>query len=276
MERRGIRHRLRQALGGSRLKAAEMRVAELEWEISKLRPFEDQPSYRGDMMATWYKSVDFLEDPRFMSAYARGMDSGHSLGRPAGSSMDIHIEWRIHTCCWAAAHAVNLPGDFAECGVNTGIMSLAVCEYVDFNSTDKTFWLFDTYRGVPPEQLTDEERADGREKVPSRYFECYELAKANFAPYPRARLVRGTVPDTFSGLEIEKVAYLSLDMNIVEPERAALAYFWPRLVPGAVVVMDDYGWKQFAVQKQAHDAFARSQGTEILLLPTGQGLLIKP
>jgi O-methyltransferase len=38
-------------------------------------------------------------------------------------------------------------GDFVECGVNTGIFSLAVCEYVDFNRLDKSLWLFDTYKG---------------------------------------------------------------------------------------------------------------------------------
>jgi O-methyltransferase len=98
------------------------------------------PSYDADFLRTWNKSVDFLTDARFVSAYHRGMDSGHAIGRPLGSDEDIHIEWRIHVCCWAAAHACRLPGDFVECGTNTGIMSLAVCEYLDFNRTGKNFY----------------------------------------------------------------------------------------------------------------------------------------
>lgn len=270
----GIRERLGRLLLGSRLRAAETRIGELERQLANLKVFEEPPSYRGDMMATWNKSVDFLEDPRFVRAYQRGMDSGHILGRPEGSRMDIHIEWRIHTCCWAGMHATRLDGDFVECGVNTGIMSLAVCDYVDFNRTGKNFWLFDTFNGIPMDQLTPEEVADG--KSPGRYFDCYELAKSNFAPFPRAHLIRGRVPDTLGQVEIEKVAYLSIDMNIVEPERCALAHFWPRLVPGGVVILDDYGWKGYVHQKRAHDEFARSQGTEVLLLPTGQGLMVKP
>ena len=27
-------------------------------------------------------------------------------------------------------------------------MSLAVCDYVDFNALDKNFYLFDTFRGI--------------------------------------------------------------------------------------------------------------------------------
>lgn len=249
--------------------------AELHAQLVGAQAFAQPPSYSGDFLATWNKSVDFLSDPRFLSAYRRGMDSGHAIGRPRGSDIDIHIEWRIHTCCWAAWHAKQLDGDFVECGTNTGIMSLAVCEYVDFNALDKTFWLFDTFQGVPLEQMTDEERAADYNPN-SMYFDCYDIARDNFAAFPRAKLVQGKVPDTLSSVSIERVAYLCVDMNIVEPESAALEYFWPKLVTGAVVVLDDYGWKQCAVQKRAHDIFARDKGVEIMLLPTGQGLILKP
>jgi hypothetical protein len=74
-------------------------------------------------------------------------------------------------------------------------------------------------------------------------------------------------------VSIERVAYLSIDMNLAYPERAALKQ--PKLSPGAMVVLDDYAWVGMHEQKEAHDQFAASQGCEILTLPTGQGLLIK-
>ena len=74
---------------------------------------------------------------------------------------------------------------------------------------------------------------------------------------------------------IDRVAYLSIDMNITLPEKAALAYFWPKLVCGAIVVFDDYNWLLYREQKLAHDAFAKSVGTQILPMPTGQGVLIR-
>lgn len=45
---------------------------------------------------------------------------------------------------------------------------------------------------------------------------------------------------------------------------------------GAVVVLDDYGFRAHIVQKLALDGFAKSRGVAILPLPTGQGLIIKP
>ena len=211
-----------------------------------------------------------------MKAYALGMDSGHQICRAPGSRADIHIEWRVHMLLWAATHAAHLEGDFVECGVNTGIYSLAICDYLDFNKTGKSFYLFDTFEGVPEVQMNEHEKLSKSQLNTVWYPECFERAQANFQPYTSAVLVRGMVPDTLTQVDIQKVAYLSIDMNIAAPEIAAITFFWDRLVTGAVVVLDDYGFKGYEDQKTAMDDFARSKGVEIASLPTGQGLLLKP
>jgi hypothetical protein len=233
-------------------------------------------TYDADHLTVDEKSVDFLTDPRFVAAYRRGMDSGHHVVRERGSREDIHIEWRVHVVLWAAVQATRLRGDFVECGVNTGMYSLAICDYLDFNRLDKSFWLFDTFDGIPEEQISARERELGRLEENAAWFsECYAIAQANFAPYPRAHLVRGKVPETLASVPIEDVAYLSLDMNVAEPEVAALEFFWEKLVPGAPVLLDDYGWLGYRPQKEAMDDFAARHGLEILTLPTGQGLLLR-
>ncbi len=236
----------------------------------------ESAAYNADALAVWDKSTAFLRDPRFVEAYRAGMDSGHHILRAKGSRDDIHIEWRVHVLLWAAAHAARLDGDFVECGVNTGIYSLAVCRYLGFERLERDFWLFDTFSGIPESHMAEEERASRIAENASLYSECFEVARRNFAPYPRAHLVRGTVPETLSTVTIGKVAYLSIDMNIVAPERAAIEHFWPKLVPGAVVVLDDYGWLHFEAQRRSMDDFARGVGVEVLTLPTGQGLMLKP
>jgi O-methyltransferase len=234
------------------------------------------PSYDADGLVTFNKNIEFIHDPRFMSAYRRGMNSGHAFRGADGRNVDLHIEWRVAVCCWAARHGVNLAGDFVECGVNTGVCSLAVCEYVNFNALDKAFYLFDTFDGIPVVQMSDKERPFRIKDNATKYPECHGVALKNFAPYPRAKLVKGTVPETLSTVAIERVAYLSIDMNIHYPERAAIEHFWPKLSPGAFVVLDDYAWRGHEEQKDSLDKFARSVDVEILTLPTGQGLIVKP
>jgi hypothetical protein len=252
-------------------------IAEQADNIARLTSFFSQLTYNADGLLTYGKNTSFLTEARFAAAYRRGIESGHSITDGVNSSSDLHIEWRVAMACWAAKHASHLPGDFVECGTNTGILSLAICEYVDFNSTGKSFYLFDTYQGIPIDQVAVEEHPDYKKQMnDSWYPDCYELALRNFAPYPRARLIRGRVPESLSEVEIGPVSYLSIDMNIAYPERAALEFFWPKLVPGGIIVFDDYAFLEYELQKATHDEFAHARGLEIFALPTGQGLLIKP
>ncbi len=227
--------------------------------------------YDADGMTIRSKHTPFLEDARFMSAYRRGVNSGHALGDQAS-----HIEWRCAVACWAAVHGSKLPGDFVECGVNTGILSLTICNYLNFNPLGKSFFLFDTFSGIPLEQMSAAERPDKSAFNARHYPECFEIARRNFSPFPRARLVCGKVPETLTSVEIDKVCYLSIDMNIAYPERKAIEHFWPKLSAGAFVVLDDYGFYGYEEQMATMDQFAESVGVKILALPTGQGLIIKP
>ncbi len=233
------------------------------------------PTFDGDNFVTYRKSVHWMEDPAFQAAYRAGMYSGHKLRGDDGSIDSVRLEWRTHIILWAAANAARLEGDFVECGVNTGIFSLAICYYLNFASVPKKFWLFDTYCGIPISQADGDEaeRVEAMNKV--HYEDCFEIAKRNFARYPNAVLVKGMVPDTLPQCTADKVAYLSIDMNIAEPELAAMEYFWPKLVTGAVVVLDDYGFFGYEKQRAVLDDFARRHGVMIATLPTGQGLLIK-
>ena len=71
------------------------------------------------------------------------------------------------------------------------------------------------------------------------------------------------------------VAFLHIDMNCAYPERAALEFFWDRLSPGAIVLLDDYAYFGHDRQAEAIGSAAQALGAAVLSLPTGQGLIIK-
>jgi hypothetical protein len=230
-------------------------------------------TYAADGFATHHNASCLLE-PKFQEAYNLGANSGHTL-IPQGQQ--LHVEWRVHQYIWAAWHCKQLEGDFVECGVNTGIFSIAIMKYLGWNTIDKDFWLFDTFDGCPSDQFTREEIEIGIDKVhENSYFDCYELAKRNFSPWKRANLVKGRVPESLETVNIDKVAYVMIDMNAVVPEIAAAEYFWPKMVSGAIMCLDDYNWVHHIHQKIAFDKFAEERGVKILNLPTGQGILMKP
>jgi len=221
--------------------------------------------YNQDGLAT-RQHCDFMADPRFQRAYA--------LGEATGSWGSARVHWRVHVACWAAHQASLLDGDFVECGVNRGGLARTIIDFLDMDWSSRRFFLLDTFHGLVDEQISDEDRSAGREA--GGYEECFEAVASTFRPHPFVRLVRGVVPQTLAQVDSERVAYLSLDMNCVPPEIAAARHFWPRLVRGAIMLLDDYGFEGHEPQRRAFDAFAAEHGVLVLALPTGQGVIVKP
>ena len=221
--------------------------------------------FLNDGLCTIHNS-DFRKDPLFMEAYR--------LGKATGSWGSRDIFWRAYVCCWAANSVKDKDGDFVECGVNKGGLARTVMHYVDFGSLDKTFWLYDTFNGIPEESLSDKEQALGIKA--GGYRECYFETEQTFAYFGNVFLIAGVVPESFRGGFPEQVSCLSIDMNCVKPEIAAAEFFWPKMVSGGIIVLDDYGWKKHIHQKIAFDKFAKERNVQVLALPTGQGLIFKP
>lgn len=227
-------------------------------------------SYDADGLRTEHSS-DFLASDDFQRAYLAGVNTGHRICSPEA----LHIEWRVYVCCWAARQAMSLKGDFVECGVSTGITSRAIAEYCSFCDSTKSFYLVDTFAGIPLSQASEEENYLSKSKNERHYFDSFSLVQNNFNDYPNVHPVRGTVPEILSSIPVELVAFIHIDMNIAYPEVAALEYFWPLMVKGGIVVLDDYGSQAHAIQKKAIDAWGCRSGANIFLLPTGQGMIIR-
>lgn len=217
-------------------------------------------------------NCDCLEEPRFKKAYQKSLTVEDWRGAD-GSKMDMR--WRYYIVCWMADHIKHLEGDFVECGVYKGGYSLAVIDYLNFPALNKKFYLLDTYEGLVSHYATQEEIESGLLKTYADYLPVYDEVKATFKNY-NVEIIKGPVPDALPLCTAEKICYLSIDMNMAQPEIAAANYFWERLVPGAVMILDDYGFAAHIQQKLAFDNFAKEKKVNILSLPTGQAIIFKP
>ena len=224
--------------------------------------------YSNDLLYTFH-NADFIESPKFSEVYKQVKMIGKKL-------LDNYdIQWRIHVITWFANVVKNLEGDFVDCGVNTGFCPMAVIKYTEFEKLDKKYYLFDTFYGMDPKYSSDYEMKRHNTLGYGSNDLLFEEVSDRFKDY-NVKIIRGSVPETLSIPTINKVAYLSIDMNSVIPEVEALNYFWDKLVKGAVIILDDYGYPGCEDQKLAHDNFAKIKNVEILSLPTCQGIIIKP
>ncbi len=274
MKQRALRWIARNLLSRDMVEAVlETRVSDVYQNIPDKEKYLVIPthllSYKQDLLFTLHHA-GFREDPRFMEAYRLGKETDGGL-----LLRNYDIDWRIHVLCWAASHAAHLEGDFADCGVSTGIFSRAIMHYTDFKTLGKTYWLLDTFAGLDPRYSSENEMQRNKKLGYSAQENVYENVKRTFEGWPVA-IIKGAIPDTLTQVTASKFAFVSIDMNSVQPERAAIRFFWDRLVSGGIIVLDDYAYPGCEAQRHAHDEFAASRGVKILNLPTCQGLLIKP
>jgi hypothetical protein len=214
-------------------------------------------SYLSDNLFTWMRNNSALDDKAFMQAWQS------NLANPA----DEAILWRRYILCCAAYHCVQLEGDFVECGV---LLGTGVKTVIDFffgrDNFAKPFWAYDTFDTNPVE---------GHDTF-GQYQGLFENVKARFLGYDTVRLVQGLLPESLDGNAPDLIAYLHVDMNKAEYEIAVLDRLFDRVVPGGIVIMDDYEWSgAYRDQKIKEDAWFEKRQYRVIPLPTGQGIVVK-
>ena len=165
---------------------------------------------------------------------------------------------------WSLVNAVRyvtaeaIPGDFAECGVWRGgsIMAMAG-ELLRLKVTDRRIWLYDTFAGMTDPTEVDVEAGTG--VTASTMLAQTNVGDGNnvwcvagrgdveanvfSTGYPRDMFtfVEGDVTQTLLTSAPEKLALLRLDTDWYESTLMSLEILYPRLVPGGVCILDDYG-----------------------------------
>jgi O-methyltransferase len=92
--------------------------------------------------------------------------------------------------------------------------------------------------------------------------------------YPFTRFHVGLFPQTARDLRDVSYAFVHIDADIRSSVLAGCAYFVPRMVPGGVVVFDDYGFDSCPGAKRAVDEFFAGTAGSPWYLPTGQCIVV--
>lgn len=142
----------------------------------------------------------------------------------AGTLLPLHVLEDL------VEHAKHAPaGAFAEFGVFQG--GSAYFLNILAKKQGRELYLFDTFAGMPVSGPLDQH--------PVGDFADTSL-EAVRALIPDAHFVVGTFPESAAGLELPPLAFVHVDADQYESLKAAIDYFPPRMVPGGVMIFDDY------------------------------------
>ncbi len=232
-------------------------VQGIQQAINQISGGPDKGIYAGDNLFTYHRNLSFLEDQALMKAYA-----AH-----AKTPVEQAILWRISTVLWGVRNGLRLEGDFVECACYKGTTVRMICDAVNFSEqADRHYYLYDLFEHDP---------SMAHHAMPEHGAELYAAVKERFSDCPNVTVTQGRVPDVLADVAPNKIAFMHLDLNNAEAEIGALEVLFDRMVPGAVLVLDDYGWMAYRPQKLAEDPWFEKRGYRVLELPTGQGLVIK-
>jgi hypothetical protein len=223
----------------------------------KLTSMMDPGYFFADNLLTWSRNLSMLDDKAFVVAWESNIES----------PSDQAIVWRRYVLACAGYHCVQLDGDFVECGAYTGVGVKTVMDYLGGTSFPKNFWAYDIF---------EHDDSMLNHSMPEHGKNLFQRVKNKFEEYPNARVIKGLIPDVFNDGCPQQISYLHIDLNQAVAEVAALEVLFDRMVPGGILILDDYEWAgMYRDQKLTEDLWFEERKYRVMPLPTGQGLVIK-
>ena len=246
----------------------------MRFEKSRLKRLKHKLIER---IAVWgdrylYKpQIKWISDQSWLEPYRPYMANDPTMRRPQVRKLD-----RRFTLLEFALYVRKLEGSTAECGVARGVGSALICKALEGTYTDKhRHYGFDAFAGLPsPSELDAMNSGDSAWEAGDLSHDGVQ-AKAAFAEFDRAELRTGWIPHTFEGLEDEWFRFVHIDVDLYEATKDCIEFFYPRLVQGGVILLDDHGLITCPGARQAVLEYFEASDVRVIDLATGQGLVIK-
>ena len=158
-----------------------------------------------------------------------------------------------------AEKAKDVTGDIVECGVWRGGMIAGIAELLGSKSK---YFLYDSFEGLPDAKEIDGASAlDWQSNSEGEHYHDNCKAEINFANEAMTKtgvdfqLIKGWFDDTVPFHKHEKISLLRLDADWYDSTIVCLKHFFPKVVPGGIVIIDDY-YVWDGCTKAVHDYLA--------------------
>jgi O-methyltransferase len=131
-------------------------------------------------------------------------------------------------------------GDILEIGVWRGGTGCLMARRAKLTGVQATVFLCDTFQGVVKAGSSDRHYAGGEHSDTS---EAIVTDLANRLGLDNIKILRGIFPEQTGPIVADASFRLChIDVDVYESGREILAWVWPRLLHGGMVVFDDYGF----------------------------------
>jgi O-methyltransferase len=222
---------------------------------------------RGTMARVFAQYVAEFSEPdrKFDTLYLEGLFATRTPPQP------LRRRDRFRRLLQEFAPTLRLCGLVAECGCAGGLSSFLLCSRLkqqDPRFDGGGYEIYDSFQGLSEPRAEDEpepggDRLAAQSLLAGKFAFPLEYVQNSLAAFPRIRYGPGWIPAAFPK-DGGRYRFVHVDVDLYQPTKASLEYFWPLLVPGGVMVCDDYNWSG---AKRAVAEFAAQAGVKFSATP---------
>ena len=252
-------------------------------EPEKLKSDVSQKADRSHHLEDSTDVLLYNVDTEYHSLYTKGVISS---GTPdSGEKRKI----RFFNLIQFLMATADLKGHIVECGSWKGLSSFLMCHYLQKDKHSfmgENYHIVDSFEGLSTSTEEDIINRDLILKGMQRNGKIFKEAGAYsgdkesvqqlLSSYPNIQYHKGWIPDVFNGMKKHKYKFAHIDLDIYEPISHTLNYLYPLMVPGGIIVCDDYGSMFWPGAQKAVDEFCKQKNIRVITLSSGQAIIIKP
>jgi len=234
-------------------------MSELIWRVKKAGMRWIWKRHRRRMLdARGLKDQIIQDDETFLVLFERLFEEGRTYMR----IREMYNLYRL------ARESLKTDGEMAEVGVYRGGSARVICEV----KGARPLHLFDTFEGMP-----EVNQSIDRYRTGSFAGTSEEEVRRYLAAFPNVATHKGRFPDSAAGLAgpASRFCFVNLDVDIHRSTADALAFFYPRMSRGGIVLSHDYGFTRCPGVKKAFDEFFADKPEPVIPLWDTQCVVVK-
>lgn len=148
-----------------------------------------------------------------------------------------------------SSECIYLPGDWIEFGVYKGGSFGLLALQLKLSDSSKKIIGIDTFEGHPYDNIYKEEVIPRKEYFWDTSFDLVQKIMDRLQLSKFASLHKGMFEDVLLSLPSEYlISFAYIDCDLYQSTKVALLWILKHLVPGGIVVFDDYGTDLFGVK----------------------------
>ena len=204
------------------------------------------------------------------------------LNATGTGSTPLHRRDRFFSLVQLFRKTLALEGMVAECGCFRGLSSYLLCstlQQADAAFDGRGYRIFDSFAGLSAPSQEDAIEGEGAQVGRLRHMTragnfaaSLDKVKAALSAFPRIEYFPGWIPAAFPKEDGVRYRFVHVDVDVYKPTRDSIEYFYPRLVPGGMIVCDDYNWPG---ARQAIEEVCARVGVEFATTPYTQAYIVR-